>query len=287
MAKYRLHFIADTHAGSTVGPAPETIPHPEGASISCTPTSRWIREHYVNHLDREAEETKEQAPDETILIFNGDIMDGLMHHNQVQLYHPEPQVEKWLSEWVVEQAIAALEPDYIFIVLGTPSHVGRMGSSEESVGKALAAQYGDRIQRPDEYRYGWPMLRLHLDGHVTDIRHHGKLGQLPHTRESYQKRYAFDVWSSQAMYKDGQPANLAVRAHRHKYADSGPVPPHKQTTRLISLPCYQMSNDWAMSRAFEEWPDIGMCGVTLKDGQVRDVFPQVVYPTMEDRTWSP
>ena len=89
------------------------------------------------------------------------------------------------------------------------------------------------------------------------------------------------------MYKNGLPADLAVRAHRHKYADSGPVPPHRNATRLISLPCWQLSTEWARSMAFEESPDVGLVGVTLKDGRVADVYPQIVYPTLEAETWTP
>lgn len=291
MAKWRLSFVGDTHTGSTVGLAPRNgVPHPEGITIPATPTSRWLWDHYDRMLEAEAEEVKDESPDRHALIFTGDIMDGGMHHGQRQLYHPDASVEKWISERVVETAVDALMPDYIFVILGTPSHVGKGGAAEESVGKALAGKYGEKLMRPSEYRYGWPMLRLNCgteaEPYWVDIRHHGKMGQLPHTRESYHKRYAFDIWSSQAMYKEGVPAQLAIRAHRHKYSDTGPVPPHKRTTRAIALPCFQLSTEWAMQMAFEEFPDIGMVGATIRKGR-EYIFPQVVYPKMEAYTCSP
>lgn len=299
--RFRLTSIADTHAGSTVGLAPRTgVPHPEGANMEATPASRWLWDFYEQHLENERAASRDH--DGHALVFVGDIMDGGMHHGNVQLYHPNPVVEKWLSEKVVETAVEALEPDYIFVVLGTDSHVGKGSANEESVGKALAAKHGEHVyrkgqapgesgrglQRPDENRYGWGVLEMNFAGIPFDIRHHGKLGQLPHTRESYQKRFAFDVWSSRAMY-GVQPANqwVAIRAHRHKFADSGPVPPHKSGVRLFSLPCYQLSSDWARSKAFEEQPDIGMLGITVQDGILRDVFPQVTYPKIAEVTWTP
>lgn len=289
--KWRLSLIADTHAGSTVGLAPRNgVPHPEGMTIPATPTSLWLWDHYEQMLEQEAADTKEVAPDRHALIFVGDIMDGGMHHGQVQLYHPNAGVEKWISEQVVEAAVDALNPDHILIVLGSMSHVGQGSAAEESVGKSLAAMYGERLVRPSEFRYGWPMLRTNLgteaEPYVIDVRHHGKLGQLPHTRESYHKRYGFDIWSSQAMYKDGEPAQLAIRAHRHKYSDTGPVAPHKRTTRAIALPCFQLSTDWAYGKAFEEFPDIGLVGITVRNGR-EYVDPQVVYPQMEAMTWHP
>ena len=284
--RWRLTCISDTHAGSLVGLAPRGgIPHPDGVTISTSPTSEWLWTHYEAMLEREAAEA--ESADRHALVFVGDIMDGLMHHGNVELYHPDASVERWISEQVVKTAVDALAPTDLFVILGTPSHVGKNASSEEGVGKMLAAVYPGIFRRPNEHRYGWGVLRMELNGLLVDIRHHGKLGQLPHTRESYQKRYAFDVWSSQAMYQDGVPAQLAIRAHRHKFADSGPVPPHKTLTRLISLPCWQLSTEWARSMAFEEAPDIGMVGLEVRDGRIADVLPQIVYPTLEAQTWRP
>lgn len=282
---WRLTFISDTHAGSLTGLAPTGgIPHPDGPTISTSPTSAWLWDHYVDMLSEEANAA--EGADRHALVFNGDLMDGLMHHGNVELYHPDPSVERWIAKRVVVEAIERLQPTDIFFVSGTPSHVGKNASSEEGLAAAMAAEY-DCVRPASEHRHTWGILRMDVEGVLVDIRHHGKLGQLPHTRESYQKRYAFDVWSSQAMYKNGIQADLAVRAHRHKFADSGPVPPHKNGTRLLSLPCWQLSTEWARSMAFEESPDIGIVGVEIRGGRIADVFPQIVYPTLEAETWTP
>jgi len=282
----RLSVISDTHTGSTVGLAPSSIPHPEGFSIEASPTSRWLWGLYQQHLEEEAFAAADH--DIHILLFQGDICDGGMHHGQVQLYHPEKAVERWISEAVVEEAVRWLEPDHIVIVLGTPSHVGKMGSSEESIGKSLDAQYPGKLVRPDEYRYGWHIWRADIDGCLIDARHHGKMGQLPHTRDSYQKRYAIDIFHASAHYQGHRPPDLALRAHRHKYADSGPVPPHKNGTRLISGPCYQLGTEYIHKVAIEDPPDIGMYGITLTDGRVSDVYPQIVAPQPhQGAVWTP
>lgn len=284
--RWRLSCISDTHAGSLTGLAPTGgIPHPDGLTISTSPTSEWLWQHYEAMLEAEAAQVTDA--DQHALIFNGDLMDGLQHHGNIELYHPDPSVERWIAAKVVTTAIDALKPDHVFFVSGTPSHVGKNASSEEGLAGAMAGIFPNLVRPASEHRLTWGILRMDLDGLVVDIRHHGKLGQLPHTRESYQKRYAFDVWSSQAMYRNGEPANLAIRAHRHKYADSGPVPPHRNATRVISMPCWQLSTEWARSMAFEESPDIGMVGIDVKDGRVADVFPQIVYPTLEAETWTP
>lgn len=285
--RIRLTAISDTHAGSTTGLAPKTgIAHPEGITISASPTSAWLWDLYTQHLEAEAAAAKDH--DARALVFVGDIMDGGMHHGNVQLYHPHASVEKWISEKVVDHAVDILAPEYIFVVLGTPSHVGKGSASEESVGKALAAQHGAKLQRPDEHRYGWGVLRMELAGVPFDIRHHGKTGNLPHTRRSYAARFAEDIWSSQAMYGNEIGSQwVAIRAHKHKYNDTGQPPPHRKGVRLFSMPCYQMSTEWARSRSFEEQPDIGMLGLTCEGGRLRDVFPQVVCPQPMEPVWTP
>lgn len=284
--RWRLTLISDTHAGSLVGLAPRGgIPHPDGPTISTSPTSEWLWDHYLEMLAREAEAA--DGAERHALVFVGDLMDGLQHHGNIELYHPDPSVEAYIAERIVTEAIETLKPTEIFVVAGTPSHVGKSASSEEGLSKMIAARWPEAFRPASETRRTWGILRMDLDGTLVDIRHHGKLGQLPHTRESYQKRYAFDVWSSQAMYRAAKPADLAIRAHRHKFADSGPVPPHKTLTRLISLPCWQLSTEWARSMAFEESPDIGMVGLELRDGRIADVYPQIVYPTLEAETWTP
>ena len=284
--RVRLTCIADTHAGSTVGLAPPgPIPHPEGLEISPTPASRWLWSIYQRHLEQEAEAAKDH--DVRALVFVGDLMDGLMHHGQVQLYHPEPSVERWITQRVAEAAVEVIDPTHIFVILGTPSHVGQMGASEERIGSWLVDRYGDKLQRPDEHRYGWGRLRAEFGGVRFDVTHHGKMGRLPHTRESYHKRYAFDVWSSHAMYRgvDWVP-DVAIRGHLHKYADSGPVAPHRRGTRAFALPCYQMGTDWVRRMAVEEAADIGMLGLTATGGRLADVHPQVVYPKVEEPVWT-
>lgn len=291
--KHRLTVISDTHAGSTVGLAPPRIRHPEGATIQATPPSEYLWRIYGAQLEQEARWA--QGHDLHTLVFLGDIMDGGMHHGTVQLYHPNPAVERWIAGEVVMEAVRILNPTHVMVVLGTVSHVGPNGSREESVGAQLAHDLGEHIGdggrgliRPNADRYGWQELRAVMGGVPVDLKHHGKMGQLPHTRESYAKRYAFDIWSSQAMYLDGLSWDrwLAFRAHRHKFGDTGPVAPHKRGVRLVSCPCFQISTDWALGRAFEERPCIGMVGATLEDG-MEHLFPQVVYPEPPTPMWTP
>ena len=282
--KARIHALGDTHCGSTVGLAPdEPIPHPEGMTMEPTPASRWLWGHFRRQLELERADAVEDGCESSILLLMGDLADGLMHHGNIQLYHPEKAVEKWIARRVIQEAIEILDPDAIALVLGTPSHTGKMGGREEDIGAFIDSEWPGRLVRPDDRRYGWHKFRFAVDGLLVDARHHGKLGLLPHTRESYQRRYAFDVWSSQAMYRDGVPADIAFRAHKHKYVDSGVVPSHKKMTRLISMPCYQLGTEWVAKMAIEDPPDIGCVGLTIKDGRDGAVYENIVNPKLPDQ----
>jgi len=284
--KVRLSVISDTHTGSTVGLAPASgIPHPEGFTMEASPTSRWLWELYQKHLEREAEAA--DGHDCHILVFQGDIMDGGMHHGQVQLYHPEASVERWISEAVVDEAVRWLDPDHIVIVLGTPSHVGKMGRAEESIGKALDAKHPGKLLRPDEFRYGWWEWAAEFDGFRVQAKHHGKIGRTPRTQQSYLRMYAEDIFIS-AIKHGHRPPDLALRAHNHQYGDTGVPGPHERAVRVISGPCYQMRTEYIFRRAIEGPPHIGQYGVSITDGRVSDVFPQVIAPAPNGgAVWTP
>lgn len=282
----RLSVVSDTHTGSTVGLAPAGgIPHPEGFTIEASPTSRWLWGIYQQHLEAEASAAADH--DVHVLVFNGDIMDGGMHHGQVQLYHPESSVERWISEAVVDEAVRWLDPDHIVIVLGTPSHVGKMGSSEESIGKALDAKHPGTLIRPDEFRYGWHEWVAEFDGFRVNAKHHGRMGRTPRTRDSYLRMYAEDIFISHVQFGQ-RPPDLALRGHNHQYGDTGTFGPHRNGVRVIAGPCYQMATEYIFRRAIESPPHIGMYGVSITDGRVSDVFPQIVTPAPNlGEVWTP
>lgn len=282
----RVSFIADTHAGSDTGLfVGDSIATPNGSDIHPTPASRWLAGLFHEHLQAEAEAAKDH--DRHVLVFVGDVCDGGLHHKNLNHYHADPSVEKMLARRIVEAACEALDPDLIFVVLGSSSHVGHGGEREEAVGSWLVAKYGEKVQRPDEHRFGWGRIKAEWGGVKFDVKHEGRMGRLEVTRESYFVRNAAEIYLSYAMYEgvDWIP-DVAVRAHNHKYVATAPVAPHKRGVQAFGLPCYQLSTYWA-NQKFETTPDVGMLGLTCEAGRVRDVFAQVVTPRTEEPVWTP
>lgn len=286
---WHICATGDWHCGSIFGlVTPDTITLPNGGTIAPSASGLWLHEAFTRHLGACAEHAATHNADRRVMLLNGDLVDGGMHHGTVELYHPDDAVEKDIAHRVIAHAFDVYKPTEVFLISGTPSHVGRSAGREESLASFIASEWPGLLQVPPSgLRKTWGVLRLLLGGVLFDVRHHGKLGRLPHTRESYHKRAAFDMWSSQAMYKNADAADVAIRSHLHKYSDSGPVAPHKNGTRAFALPCYQLGGEFIRKLGLEEMADIGMLGLVAKGGRLRDPLPLIDYPSLPEDTWAP
>lgn len=114
--------------------------------------------------------------------------------------------------------------------------------------------------------------RLEINGKLIDCRHHGRMGQRAHTRASYASLYAHDIWEEHVLNGDRSP-DLCVRAHNHKFMDSGPHPAYP---RVVTLPCWQMMTAFTHRIAVESLPDIGI--VLFEISNRIDVHPILFKP---------
>lgn len=284
--RWRVSVFGDTHAGSDAGlMVSDKVKSTNGAEHGISPASKWLREFFLRHLEREAEAAKDH--DMKVVVIMGDVCDGGFHHKNLNHYSLDPTVERQIALDIVETAVEALEPDLIFSLLGSGSHVGNAGEREEAVGSWLAGRYGDRFQRPNDYRYGWGRVKAEWGGVRFDCKHEGRMGRLENTRESYFVRAMEEVYQSYVKYKDVDwVPDVALRAHNHKFVQTPDVAPHKRGLLGFGLPCYQLDTYWA-NQKFETRPDIGMLGLTCQDGMVRDRFPQVEHPIHREPVWKP
>jgi len=160
--------------------------------------------------------------------------------------------------------------------------VGRSGETEEGIARVLNKQGVPIIRDPDTRNLSSYKRRIDIEGVRLDIAHHGRMGQRAHTRGSYSRLYAFDVWAEQAldMYKEmrqspesleeifnrKRPADVAIRSHNHKYQDSGDD--HRGITRIVSLPAFQLATEYVHRIAVESLADIGIVLLIIKKGEI-------------------
>ena len=122
---------------------------------------------------------------------------------------------------ILRLGITALEPlldfaDTTYVFRGTAAHSGKSASLEE----ALAADITNAIPDPERNTSSWWHMRRVAAGVRFDIAHHASMGSLPWTEKQAANRAAEIIWHR--YMEMGQPVpNVVLRAHNHRYADSG------------------------------------------------------------------
>lgn len=268
-----LAVTSDVHAGSSVGLCPpDPIALDDGGSYVPSAAQRWLWDAWGRFWS-EVAKVREAESAELTWLQNGDAVEGDHHHS--------PQMPSTLSithGGIFRECAAvplALKPDRIIGVRGTEAHVGRSGQTEEGIFKGLRGE-GYPVEM-DGHRHTWWIFTATFGGVLVNATHHGRMGRRAHTRSSYIRLYAEDVWSEHARWGDRAP-DLAIRSHYHKYGDSGRA--HDIPTRVVATPCFQLATAFGIKIAADSLPDIGGVIVLIRNGEV-DVRPVLSKPSRE------
>jgi len=211
------------------------------------------------------------------LVCNGDLIDG-DHHRTSQIASVLTGVHLRCAVDSLRVPLA-LKPRSVHVLRGTPSHVGRSGEVEEGIARVLKAEGWPVVGDPDNPNTAssyW--RRLSFDGVRFDLKHHGRMGQRSHTRGSYIRLYAHDIWA-EAVKRGDVPPDIAIRSHNHIAADSG----HDVDcpTRVIATPAFQLATEFVYRIGAERLADIGIVLVLVRDGEA---YPRIIRYTPERPT---
>jgi hypothetical protein len=261
---------SDQHAGSTLGLCPpEGVRVDDDSEYRPSKAQRWTWERWTGFW-KEVADVRKQLGAELYCVYNGDAVEG-DHHNTSQIISRNPEPQTYITERVfgVPQS-----PDKVFVVRGTEAHVGPAASSEELLAKRLKAQ------RTPNKTWSWWHLRMEVHGVRLDFQHHGRVGTRPWTKTSAPGSLALEIFYEHARRGIPHP-HIAVRSHRHVYADSYDAHP----TRVIGLPAWQLKTAHAHKVAPESIADIGgVFTVIYPDGKY-DVHPRLYCPDLP-ATWT-
>lgn len=262
-----LGIVSDVHAGSQLAPCPPTVRLDEGGNYTASKAQRWLLHNWHDYWKKvEAERDKHKA--DFFLLSNGDATEG-NHHQTTQILSGNLEAQTY----VVQELFAvpmALKPDKVFVVRGTEAHVGASGQSEEALGRHLKAE-----REPETHTWSWWHLRLTIHGVRIDCQHHGRVGTRPWTRGSGIGALAFQIWAEHAENDEPYP-HLAIRSHRHQYADSFGM----YKTRTIGTPAWQLKTSHAHKVAAESIvPSGGVIVTVFPDGKY-EVQPVLYKPSL-------
>jgi hypothetical protein len=271
---------SDHHCGSVVGLCP-----PEGVRITDDNEYRpgkaqaWIWSCWESYWKDVAERRKALGAD-LYCAFNGDCVEGTDHHNTWEVISRAPEPQAYVAERVFGLAaspdcgLVVPKADKVFVVRGTEAHVGQGASSEEHLAKKLKAQRHPGGKTWSHYR-----LRLDIHGVRIDMQHHGRTGTRPWTRTNAPGSLALEIFYEHAARGIPHP-HLAIRSHRHTYADSYNAHP----TRVIQTPAWQLKTAHAHKVAPESIADIGGLIVTITPDGKYDVEAKLYCPELPS-TW--
>jgi hypothetical protein len=197
-------------------------------------------------------------------VFNGDLVDINGRHMQTQnISQNEADVFNMTLD-SIEPALA------IHVVRGTAAHVKSSASMEEKIAADIGAEKcGDN--------YSWWELLLECEGVKFDIRHHGPLGRLPHTRGNALNRRAVEMM---LMYGNKCP-DVAIQSHNHRFATSSDEYPIK----VYALPAWQLITEFVNRIGNITPADIGGMYFICDKGEYVPVVKR--YRPEAARAWKP
>lgn len=269
MARKLIAVVSDIHAGSTVAICPPRITLDDGGAYEASAAQRWL---WGLWTDFWAWVDTERRGDELFIAFNGDMVDG-DHHGTAQILSRNPTAQ---AE-VLEQCLAvplALNPDALFCVRGTESHVGKSASAEERTAKRWRdgglPVHGD----PDTGTASWWHLRMEVEGLLIDFAHHGRTGYRPWTRPNASNLLAMQIFTEHALAGERAP-DLAVRSHFHRYMESARA---GCPTRVVQTAAWQLATGYVHKVAPESLADIGGLLIEIEDGQYT-IRPRIHAPS--------
>ena len=274
-----VHLIAamgDLHAGSTraVSP-PDGIELDDGGHMTPNKVQAWLYSLWQDawHVQFSALLDR-YKPDQITVLLNGDLIEG--HH------HGSPQSAPLVGQHfraaheLLKLGPLKYKPNYIHLIRGTEAHDGRVGELMEGLARTLRAEGSEMIQDPDTAQWSSFWRRVEIDGNLIDCRHHGRFGQRMHTKDSYIRLYAHDVW--EAHVRSGErPPDLCFRSHHHNYGDSGRIV--DLPTRVIALPAWQTLTSFGHRIAIEDLGKHGIVVVPIRDGVILEPHPILYEPT--------
>ena len=243
--KYLIAIAADLHVGSYSGLCRPMVTLDQGGQYQASDFQKALYQAWARFW----QEAKEQRRGrKLIVLLLGDLME-LPGRAGVWATSLDEALRECQS--LLEEVRSWVRWDELYVLRGTPFHVGEGGGPEETLARALGAvPEGDLHAR---YR-----LQLEVEGYLIDAAHHAWGATRQWTISAAPGRLAAEILASCAEL--GLPVpNLVLRAHNHRVADTGDT---FANIRVIYCPAWQGVTAHAMKRGLVRPADIG--GVVIK-----------------------
>ena len=220
--------ISDTHIGSQLGLCPESgIMLDEGGMYYPNEIQKALWIHWQEFWKKKVPEMTEGMP--YGLIFNGDLIEGV-HHSATC------QVSSNIKDHILaaEQILSPLVDKArgpLYVIRGTPAHVGTSGANEEELARILGAipNSAGQYARYELWKRIGPFL-AHFTHHISTVGSQYAEATAVH-------RELMECFTEAARHGEEIP-DIVVRSHRHRYVKTE-VATYKGTGIGVTTPAWQ------------------------------------------------
>jgi len=276
--------VGDLHINSTVGLIRPTTNLDDGGTYRSSKGQRWLWRNWLSFWDEVSSIGEKHKKSEIWTVFNGDLVDVNGRHIQTQNISQNDTDVQNMARDTIQPAID--RSDRVFVVRGTAAHVKSSASMEEKIAIDIKAEVDPQsevmIRNPitnemeKKNRHSWWELLLECEGVLFDIRHHGPLGQLVHTRGNALNRRAMEMM---VRYANQRVPDVAIQSHQHRFASSSDEYPIK----VYALPAWQLISEFIHRIGNVTPADIGGMYFICDQGQYTPVIKR--YEPERIRAW--
>jgi hypothetical protein len=222
-----LVVVGDLHVNSTVGLITPTTNLDDGGTYRSSKGQRWLWRSWLDFWS-EIEKVRKSEKADVWTVFNGDLVDINGKHQSSQNIS---QNEADVMRMAIDTLMPALDmSDRTFVVRGTAAHTGSSASMEEKLAEDIGSE-------PNGDLFSWWELLLEAEGVLFDIRHHGPLGRMEHTRGNSLNRRAVELM---LLYANKKCPDVGVQSHNHRFSTSSDEYPIK----VYALPAWQLITEF-------------------------------------------
>ena len=257
--------VGDTHINSSLGLVKPTSVRDDGGKSLSSKGQRWLWRKWLSFWD-EVSTVAEKHKASVWTVFNGDLVSVVVKHQSTQVISRNNADVFKMVEPTLKPALDRSER--IFVVRGTAAHGGLSGEMEEKIASDIKAEKcGDN--------YSWWELLIECEGVLYDIRHHGPLGRLPHTRGNALNRRAVELM---LMYGSKVP-DVGIQSHNHRFSTSSDEYPIK----VYAMPSWELKTEFVHRIGIVGEADIGGMYFICDKGEYTPVVKR--YKPEAARAW--
>lgn len=273
MSRTVIVAVSDLHVGSSTGLcSTDGIRGPDGTLHKPSKFQEFLWRCWVHFWNEQVPERCKGA-DKTVLVINGDSIDGC-HHNTVNLMTNSIQCQERAAAEILKTVTTRF--DRVYMVRGTEAHVGPGAESDERIGELIGSE------KDDSGDYTRWQLWLNASGQIFQFAHHIGTTSSAAYESSAPMREMVAGLVEAAQWGQALP-DVFVRSHRHRFIEV-PMASTKGRIRIVITPAWQLRTPFVERIDRMRLPHIGGVIFIVEDGEclVKEKLYSLPKPTIEN-----